>query len=107
MDKKVKWSIISISTASFLTFAGLVGAGQKGGTSTPGSTSGDFNQDTTGHSSTFNNNHQGQRGSFNSDDQSLWGDDGSQDSSWGDDSTFNSPQSGGFQGGHGSSGSSQ
>ncbi len=96
MNKKVKWSIISISTASVLAFGGLVVQNNKATNSTQ-----DPNNPTSSGISEDSNK------PFSDGNSSEW--DINQDenhSNWGHDELREAP-SGGFDQGHGSSGASR
>lgn len=125
MNKKVKWSIISVSAATAFTFGGLVMNNQNTNTA-PTLT----NNKTQDNQSAFNDNDRQPDGRFsqgnphewndqnNSDqgsyDEDTVDDDGSsieqgtagQGSSWGQDQMQQAP-SGGFEQGQGSSGASR
>ncbi|MDM5200542.1 hypothetical protein QUF79_21215 [Fictibacillus enclensis] len=104
MNKKVKWSVISVSAVTFFTFGGLVAKHQKGTVVQSNPTQND-------------NRHAYQDDDFNTDQGDSFGftDGGQQDndqfdrgqsSDWGQDNFQRAP-SGGFEQGHGSSGSSR
>lgn len=120
MDKKVKWSIIAVSTATTLGFGGLVWNSQNATNSTNIASEENTIQD---NSSTLNEN-QSQQDRFAIEDRHQRGyehsaqspdssDDGSisqsspdQGSSWGQDQFQQAPSSG-FAQGNGSSGASR
>ncbi|MDN4525722.1 hypothetical protein [Fictibacillus fluitans] len=103
MNKKVKWSVISVSTVTFFTFGGLVARHQAGT-----NVQNDSTQDTNRHAyhDKFNDD-QGDTFGFTDggeqDDDSF---DQGQSSDWGQDH-FQQAPSGGFEQDHGSSGSSR
>ncbi|MCK6258502.1 hypothetical protein LCY76_18165 [Fictibacillus sp. KIGAM418] len=103
MNKKVKWSVISVSTLAFFTLGGLVAKNQNTGTTVqnnPSQESGrqDIQDDINdqGDSPAFTDN--GQSDDFSQGE--------GQSSDWGQDQ-FQQGAQGGFDQGHGSSGSSR
>lgn len=122
MDKKVKWSIIAVSTATALGFGGLV-LNNQNPSNTTNSTSTAENNTNQDNSSVFNEN-QGQQDRFSRGNQpqrdseqasgpSASYDEGSisqsspdQGSSWGEDQ-FQQVPSNGFAQGNGSSGATR
>ena len=88
MNKKVKWSIITVSTVSFLTFGGLV-AGNQNIANTTSTTSSDADER-----------------AFQDDYSTSDNDSYDQSSSWEQDSFQQAPHNG-FDQGNGSSGTSK
>ena len=116
MNKKVKWSIISVSTATALTFGGLVATNQKTSSNTDYTTENNSNLNQDNYSSsnedqwqTDDNFSEGNDESTydqNSDEGSYSQDSSDQGSTWGQDQFQQAPSSG-FHQGHGSSGTSR
>jgi hypothetical protein len=117
MDKKVKWSIIAVSTATTLGFGGLVYQNSSGTTNNTAATVNNESQDNssqlnenTDQTERFSRgNHQGRNGvegfSASSDD-SFNQDSSDESSSWGQDQFQQAPSTG-FEQGNGSSGATR
>lgn len=118
-NKKVKWSVISVTSLAFLSFAGLVTGNYNGENTT---TANNNSVDSNNNSDRFAQDHHGFGGQSSDSDtgwndgsnaQSEWGQSGSDsdsdsDSSENQDRFFQAPSGGFDQGeGHGSSGSSK
>lgn len=118
MNKKMKWSIISISTATALTFGGLVVNNQKIVGNTNSTTESDSIQDNDSNEDEWRTNDYSEENDENNYEQDFDDDDyysdeddfnqdsSDQGSSWEQDQ-FQQAPSNGFEQGHGSSGASR
>lgn len=104
MNKKVKWSVISVSAVTFFTFGGLVSKHQTG-TAVPNNSTQNGNR----HAYQDDDLNKDKGGSFGFTDGGQQDNDHfdqGQSSDWGQ-GNFQQAPSGGFEQGHGSSGSSR
>lgn len=101
MNKKVKWSVISVTSAAFLTFAGLVAGNSNEKNGDMNKTS-QIDQDSTLNDSDLNSNDS----DFNQDFVQDHSDEQDRGSTWGQDHAYQSPSEG-FSQGHSSSGVSR